>query len=104
MILRRTFLLFPDAADGGVPSPAPAAASETKPAGAGTSADIVTKGKKGKKEVDMEVRVSELEDELGGLKARNLELETLFNGARTAPSPANPKKSLLDELNDFLGL
>lgn len=103
MILLRHLLLLPDAADGGVPSPAPAAPLNP-PAGAGTSAEIVTKGKKGKKDVDMEVRVSELEDELGGLKARNLELENLFNGARTAPSPANPKKSLLDELNDFLGL
>jgi hypothetical protein len=53
--------------------------------------------------VSLQKRISELEDELSAFKTNQAEAERLLEGARKAPSARTPGKSLLDEVNDFLG-
>jgi hypothetical protein len=68
-----------------------------------TSAGVVRRGPKTKREIGLEKRLSEMEDE----KAQNLiatkELQKTVDAARRAPSARIPGKSVWDELQSFLG-
>ena len=68
-----------------------------------TSAGIVRRGPKTKRELELERRFSELEDSKKTLEAQLKEMTRTVDAARTVPSARKPGKSLWDELQDFLG-
>ena len=67
-----------------------------------TSAEVVRKGKSAA-EVKLEKRNAELEDELGGLKAKNSELENLLTATKKIPSAKGGGKTVHDEISEFFG-
>lgn len=87
------------------PDPSPQATPQDPPIAIdeGTSAGIVRRGPKTKRELSLETHVSKLEDEKKTMMSQLSEMTKLVDGARLAPSVRKPGKSLLDEVNDFLG-
>lgn len=94
--------------------PDPELTDEQKEAAA--AAEAAEKGKKGKtaaetvqggktaREIQLEKEISTLQDKNTGLETQITDLTKLVEGARKAPSGKGDGKTLLDELNEFMGL
>ena len=73
------------------------------PAAGATSAGIVRRGPKTKRELDLEKNVSKLEDEKTGLLEQVQDLTKIVDATRRIPSARQPGKTIWDEVNAFLG-
>jgi hypothetical protein len=77
----------------------PAKPAENNPP---TAADTAAGGKTAR-EVQLEKRLATLEDDHNSVKGQLKDAMEFITAAKKVPSGRNPKKSVVDDINDFLG-
>jgi hypothetical protein len=85
------------------PAPAPPAPT---PAAGGTppiSPPLAGRPEKTGREIELEIKLSKTEDTLDTLKKHLAESTKLLDGANKLPSTRTPGKTMLQDLEDFLG-